>query len=105
MIDVKSIAEHKEDYIKALDKRHFQAEPLLDKALALDEHRRQLQAQKDEASAEMNKLSKEIGKCFKSGDKEKAEELKQNTTSLKEKVKDLTTQQDQVSVRTSGCIV
>ena len=32
MIDVKSIADHKEDYIKALDKRYFQAEPLLDKA-------------------------------------------------------------------------
>ena len=37
MIDVKSIAENKEDYIKALDKRHFEAEPLLNKAVELDE--------------------------------------------------------------------
>ena len=53
--------------------------------MSLDEHRRQLQAQKDEASAEMNKLSKEIGNYFKSGEKQKAEELKQKTTSFKRK--------------------
>ena len=98
MIDVKSIAEHKKDFINALDKRHFEAEPLLNKAVELDENRRQLQAQKDETSAEMNKLSKEIGGYFKSGERQKAEELKQKTTSLKEKIKDLSTQQDQVSV-------
>ena len=46
----------------------------------------------------MNKLSKEIGNYFKSGEKQKAEELKQKTTSLKEKIKDLSTQQDQVSL-------
>jgi seryl-tRNA synthetase len=98
MIDVKSIADHKEDYIKALDKRHFEAKPLLNKAIDLDENRRQLQAQKDETSAEMNKLSKEIGNYFKSGEKQKAEELKQKTTTLKEKIKALSDQQDQVSV-------
>ena len=96
MLDVKSIALRKEDYIKALDKRHFQGEPLLDKAIELDEQRRQLQAQKDEKSAEMNALSKEIGNHFKNGEKQKAEELKQTTTRLKEKIKALSTEQDQV---------
>ena len=98
MIDVKSIADHKEDYINALDKRHFQAEPLLNKAIELDTHRRQLQAHKDETSAEMNKLSKEIGNFFKTGEKQKAEELKQKTTTLKEKIKDLSSQQDQIAI-------
>ena len=96
MLDVKSIALHKEEYIKALDKRHFQAESLLSKAIELYEQRRQLQAQKDEKSAEMNALSKEIGNYFKNGEKQKAEELKQTTTRLKEKIKALSTEQDQI---------
>ena len=31
MLDIKYIASHKEEMIKALDKRHFSAEELLDK--------------------------------------------------------------------------
>ena len=97
MLDIKYIASHKEEMIKALDKRHFSAEELLDKAIALDEERRSLQAKKDDASAEMNRISKEIGNCFKNGEKEKAEKLKQKTTTLKENIKDLSQKQDEVS--------
>ena len=97
MLDIKYIAPHKEEMIKALDKRHFSAEELLDKAIALDEERRSLQAKKDDASAEMNRISKEIGNCFKNGEKEKAEKLKQKTTTLKENIKDLSQKQDEVS--------
>ena len=97
MLDIKYIAPHKEEIVKALDKRHFSAEELLDKAIALDEERRSLQAKKDDASAEMNRISKEIGNCFKNGEKEKAEKLKQKTTTLKENIKDLSQKQDEVS--------
>jgi seryl-tRNA synthetase len=97
MLDTKKIIAHKSEFIKALDKRHFNAESLFEKIIQLDESRRHLQSQKDDASAEMNKVSKEIGNCFKNGEKEKAEELKQKTTSLKEKVKDLSQKLDEVS--------
>jgi len=97
MLDIKYIALHKDQIIKALDKRHFSAKELFDQAIALDEERRSLQAKKDDASAEMNRISKEIGNCFKKGYKEKAEELKQKTRTLKENIKDLSQKQDKVS--------
>jgi len=97
MLDIKSIADHKNDFIKALEKRNLPAEELLDQAVHLDKQRRALQAEKDTTSAEMNKLSKEIGACFKNGEKQKAEELKQKTTTLKEKTKELSSKQEQVS--------
>ena len=97
MLDIKYIALHKDQIIKALDKRHFSAKELFDQAIALDEERRSLQAKKDDASAEMNRISKEIGNFFKTGEKEKAEELKQKTSSLKENIKDLSQKQDKVS--------
>ena len=55
-----------------------------------DENRRAIQTELDAVLAESNKLSKDIGQLFKSGERQKAEILKQKTVLLKEKSKDLT---------------
>ncbi len=89
MLLVQQIITHKEEYIKALAKRNFDAAPVLEKVIALDEERRATQAKLDNTLADSNKLSKDIGVLFKSGEQQKATILKQKTSLLKETSKEL----------------
>jgi len=66
------------------------AEELVDKTILADEERRAIQTELDAVLAESNKLSKDIGQLFKSGERQKAKILKKKTVILKEKSKDLT---------------
>ncbi|GAA4276704.1 serine--tRNA ligase [Aquimarina mytili] len=89
MLVVQNILANKERYIKALAKRNFDAAPVLDQVIALDEDRRATQAQLDNTLADSNKFSKEIGMLFKNGEQQKANLLKEKTAQLKENSKDL----------------
>ncbi len=84
MLHVADIQENKESYIKALNKRNFDAAVVFDNVLALDEKRRSTQALLDNTLSESNKLSKEIGSFFKNGETQKANILKERTGKLKE---------------------
>ncbi len=84
MLQVSNIKARKEAYIKALKKRNFDAEDLLEEILQLDEKRRSTQSQLDDTLAEANQLSKEIGLLFKTGEHLKAGELKERSAGLKE---------------------
>jgi seryl-tRNA synthetase len=64
----------------------------LEEVLKADEERRASQAQLDEVLAQSNSYSKEIGKLFKSGEVQKANELKEKTVELKEASKQLNEQ-------------
>jgi seryl-tRNA synthetase len=92
MLQIAEIRENKEAFAKALQKRNIDALPLLENAIAVDENRRNLQAQLDETLSKSNKLSKEIGELFKSGKAAEANELKAQTTDLKESSKQLADQ-------------
>ena len=96
MLEVKHIRAHKEDYVQALKKRNFEAEAVFDSILKLDEKRRATQKQLDEILSESNSLSKEIGMLFKSGEKEKANALKEKTAGLKADSKRLGEEMSQV---------
>jgi len=87
MLQVSNIRAHKEGYIQALKKRNFNAEDVFEEILTLDEFRRSSQTQLDETLAESNQLSKEIGMLFKSGEKQKANILKEKSVQLKDKSK------------------
>jgi len=76
MLQVAHIRENKEAYIKAFTKRNFEAREILEQVITLDENRRNTQTQLDNVLADSNKISKEIGLLFKSGEIEKANELK-----------------------------
>ena len=91
MLQVAFIRENKETVLKGLAKRNLKnAEELIANTLLADEDRRAIQTELDAILAESNKLSKDIGQLFKSGERQKAEILKQKTIQLKEKSKDLT---------------
>ncbi len=91
MLRVAFIRENKEVVLKGLAKRNINnADELVSKTILADEERRAIQTTLDAVLAESNKLSKDIGLLFKTGERRKAEILKQKTTQLKEKSKDLT---------------
>ncbi|MBC9796750.1 serine--tRNA ligase [Sinomicrobium weinanense] len=91
MLQLQFIRENKDQVIRGLEKRNLgtEAASLVNEALRLDEERRGVQASLDSTLAESNKLSKEIGNLFKSGEHEKANELKEKTARLKTESKEL----------------
>src|SRR5210317_1990913 len=91
MLQVAFIRENKATVLNGLAKRNLHnAEGLISKTLLADEERRAIQTKLDAVLAESNKLSKDIGILFKSGEREKAEILKQKTILLKDTSKKLT---------------
>lgn len=89
MLQVAYIREHKEEVIEKLAIKNFQAKDIIEQVIALDEQRRTTQSEHDNTLAESNKLSKEIGMLFKSGDIAQANAKKAETADLKEKSKEL----------------
>src|SRR5690606_14651467 len=90
MLQVPFIRENKEDVIKRLAVRNIDATQMIEDVISLDEDRRHTQTLLDNALAESNTLSKEIGNLFKSGKAAEANVLKEKTTELKETTKSLT---------------
>ena len=85
MLQVPYIRNHKEEVITKLAVKNFDAKDTIDEIIALDEKRRKTQAELDDRLAESNKLSKEIGMLYKSGNVEEANAKKAETADLKEK--------------------
>ncbi len=90
MLQVQFIRENKQTVLDGLAKRNFaNAEAIINEVLTSDETRRATQASLDDILAESNKISKEIGGFFKSGEIQKANLLKEKTGQLKEQSKQL----------------
>ncbi|CAM1352058.1 serine--tRNA ligase [Tenacibaculum crassostreae] len=91
MLQVQFIRENKQTVLNGLAKRNFaDAEAIIEEVLNTDETRRATQVSLDNILAESNKISKEIGNLFKSGEVQKANLLKEKTGQLKEQSKQLT---------------
>jgi seryl-tRNA synthetase len=89
MLTINLIRERKEFIIERLKIKNFKAEEIIERILALDSSRREIQSKTDSMQAEMNLISKEIGNLMKSGKKEEAEAAKVKTYTLKEDIKSL----------------
>lgn len=94
MLSLKYIQEHKDEAIKALKIKNFDATEIIGKIIILDEQRKASQVKLDTTLAEMNALSKEIGQLFKSGKTEEANSAKAQTGKLKDQIAELTTIQN-----------
>ena len=74
--------------IAGLTKRNYKnAEAEIAAILDIDQRRRKIQLETEETLSRSNSLAKEIGNLMKSGEKDKAEELKAETAELKTKSK------------------
>jgi len=87
MLTINLIREKKEFVIERLKVKNFKAEETINKILALDTSRREIQSKTDFLQSEMNRISKEIGALMKDGKKEEAEAAKEKTYTLKEEIK------------------
>ena len=89
MLTLKTITENKDEVIRRLAVKHFDATEYLDKVIALDATRRNTQSELDSNLAEVNSISKMIGALMKEGKKDEAEAAKANVAELKEASKKL----------------
>ena len=89
MLQVPYIRNHKEEVITKLAVKNFDAKDIIGKIIALDEKRRKTQAELDDTLSESNKLSKDIGMLYKSGNIDEANDKKAETANLKEKSQEL----------------
>lgn len=87
MLVISYIREHKEEVINRLSIKNFTRFELIDEILELDDERRRVQQENDEALAEANNLARIIGDLFKQGKASEANELKARNAVLKEKAK------------------
>ena len=76
MLTINLIREKKEFIIERLKVKNFKAEEIIDRILALDSSRREIQSKTDTMQGEMNRISKEIGSLMKDGKKDEAEAAK-----------------------------
>jgi seryl-tRNA synthetase len=87
MLTINLIREKKDFIIDRLKVKNFDATQIIEKIIALDTSRREIQVKTDMLQSDMNRLSKEIGTLMKEGKKEDAETARQKTFALKEEIK------------------
>ncbi|MEA2105225.1 MAG: serine--tRNA ligase [Bacteroidota bacterium] len=88
MLTLRFIQENRDFIIERLKIKNFDATKITGQILALDKERRSTQAAMDDNKAELNKLSKEIGKLFKNGNVEEAIKVKGKNAQIKENIKE-----------------
>ncbi|MBP5171909.1 MAG: serine--tRNA ligase [Bacteroidales bacterium] len=105
MLTLKYLSENKEEAIKKLAKKHFDAKEIIEEILSLDAQRRNAQVQADACAAEMNQLSKSIGQLMKEGKKDEAAAAKARTGELKENGKALEAEKKQAEDKIQELLV
>ena len=89
MLTLKQLRDDKELAIKRLAVKGVDAREAIDRIIALDDTRKELQQKLDKNLAEQNTAAKQIGALFAQGKREEADSLKGHTSQLKEESKQL----------------
>ncbi len=89
MLTVRQIEEKKDYIIERLAVKNFDAREIIKQVLKTDAKRRSTQNELDNYLAESNTLSKKIGQLFKNGKADEANKIKERTSELKSRSKEL----------------
>ncbi len=84
MLTLQKIKSNPAEVVARLAVKGFDGKEAIDRVLALDDRRRQLQLDNDNKAAELNRLSASIGALMKQGKRDEAEQAKQEVALLKE---------------------
>ncbi len=87
MLQLNVIREKKDFVLERLAIKNIDAASSLDKVLSLDADKRKKQTELEGLLAEQNNIAKQIGEMFRSGNKDRADELKAKSIQLKERSK------------------
>ncbi|HEX2850703.1 MAG TPA: serine--tRNA ligase [Acidimicrobiales bacterium] len=100
MIDIRRVRADLAGVRAALARRH---DPLvieqLDALAGVDAESRQLTAQRDELRAQVNTLSKQVGEAYRSGDRSRGDELKDESRRLGDEERSLAARVDELNGR------
>lgn len=91
MLNLKFIQDNPQLVVERLKVKNFDAKNIVEEILELYTLRNKTQQEVDGYKSEMNQLSKEIGNLFKQGKVEEANQAKQKTSDLKDKIKEADT--------------
>lgn len=91
MLNLKFIQDNPELVVEKLKRKNFDASEIVSNIIELYKEKNKLQSEADNAKAEMNKISKEIGMLFKQGKVEEANAAKTRTSELKVSIKNFDT--------------
>ncbi len=89
MLTIKQILNDKEEVIRRLAVKHFDAREPLDKVIALDEQRRTAQQKRDDSLREQKQIANSIGQLIKEGRQEEAKQIREKVADLKAESKRL----------------
>ena len=89
MLNLKFIQENPELVIARLKKKNFDASTIVGEITSLYRQKNEIQTKSDKLKADMNKLSKVIGELMREGKKEEAQDAKEQTSMLKETIRQL----------------
>ena len=87
MLNLKFIQDNPEMVIEKLRKKNFDASSIVENIIELYRQKNKLQVQAEQAKAEMNKISDEVGNLMRQGKKDEAEVAKSRTSEIKESIK------------------
>lgn len=105
MLNIADIRKNKKTIIEKLLVKNFKAESLINSVIEKDDLRKINQKNSDQVLSSSNKMAKEIGLLFKSGELEKANLLKKDTSALKEKSKELITSKNNLEKEIKDILV
>ncbi len=84
MLTLQQIKANPEEVVESLAIKGFNGKEAIEKVIALDEQRRQLQLDNDNKAAELNRIAASIGSLMKEGKREEAEQAKTQVAGLKD---------------------
>lgn len=89
MLTLKQITDNKDEVIRKLGRKHFDATTVIEQVIDINNKRKQTQVTLDANLAELNNISKAIGALMKEGKKDEAEAARAKVADMKEGNKQL----------------
>ncbi|MDR2910295.1 MAG: serine--tRNA ligase [Bacteroidales bacterium] len=105
MLNLKFIQENPELVVEKLKRKNFDATEIVSDITKLYSRKNNIQNQSDQAKAEMNTLSKEVGLLMREGKNEEAEKAKIRTTEIKDNIKNLYEEFLSIEEKVSGLLI
>lgn len=105
MLLIKYIRDNKQEVINRLKIKNFDALQIIEDLLDADSQRRKSQKQLDDTLAVSKQYAKEIGMLFKTGEREKAEEIKNKSIQLKQTAKELESSMNAAAEKTKNLLL
>lgn len=106
MLDMKFLRENPEAVKENIRKKFQDGKlPLVDEVIALDKENRALKQRGDDLRSQRNSLSKKIGGLMKEGNREAAEQLKQQVSSMAEEMKQVEEKEAELSAKIEGIMM